>query len=251
MQNDEFVLHYQPKITRASGAICGFEALVRWNDPATGLVPPGDFIPVAEHSGLIVTIGEWVLATACRQLRAWRDQGLADCSVAVNFSSQQFRQRNLVANIRANLEANGLDPRHLLVEITENVFMDKSPYVHKTFKALKELGVGIALDDFGTGYSSLGYLKDFPVHSVKIDRSFVKDIETDARDNALVRSIISMAHNMGLTVTAEGVETATQRALLEELGCDELQGYLFSRPVPEAEATGLLRAGTGVQAAAR
>ena len=251
VQNDELVLHYQPKITRASGAICGFEALVRWNDPATGLVPPGDFIPVAEHSGLIVTIGEWVLATACRQLRAWRDQGLADCSVAVNFSSQQFRQRNLVANIRANLEANGLDPRHLLVEITENVFMDKSPYVHKTFKALKELGVGIALDDFGTGYSSLGYLKDFPVHSVKIDRSFVKDIDTDARDNALVRSIISMAHNMGLTVTAEGVETVTQRALLEELGCDELQGYLFSRPVPEAEATGLLRAGTRGQAAER
>ena len=128
VQNNEFVLHYQPKITRASGAICGFEALVRWNDPATGLVPPGDFIPVAEHSGLIVTIGEWVLATACRQMRAWLDLGLADCCVAVNFSSQQFRQRNLVANIRANLEANGLDPRHLLVEITENVFMDKSPY---------------------------------------------------------------------------------------------------------------------------
>ena len=137
------------------------------------------------------------------------------------------------------------------MEITENVFMDKSPYVHKTFNALKELGVGIALDDFGTGYSSLGYLKDFPVHSVKIDRSFVKDIDTDARDNALVRSIISMAHNMGLTVTAEGVETVTQRALLEELGCDELQGYLFSRPVPEAEATGLLRAGTRGQAAER
>ena len=249
VENNEFVLHYQPKITSASGAICGFEALVRWNDPATGLVPPGDFIPVAEHSGLIVTIGEWVLATACRQMRAWLDLGLADCSVAVNFSSQQFRQRDLVANIRTSLEANGLDPRHLLVEITENVFMDKSPYVLKTFNALKELGVRIALDDFGTSYSSLGYLKDFPVHSVKIDRSFVKDIESDARDNALVRSIISMAHNMGLAVTAEGVETAVQRDLLNDLGCDEMQGYFFSRPVPEAEASGLLRAGTGLWAA--
>ena len=127
--------------------------------------------------------------------------------------------------------------------------MDKSPYVLKTFNALKELGVRIALDDFGTGYSSLGYLKDFPVHSVKIDRSFVKDIESDARDNALVRSIISMAHNMGLAVTAEGVETAVQRDLLNDLGCDEMQGYFFSRPVPEAEASDLLRAGTGLWAA--
>lgn len=243
LQNKELFLHYQPVMETRTERIIGFEALVRWQHPETGLVPPGAFIPVAEYSGLIVTIGEWVLGAACEQLRRWHDLGTRDCRIAVNVSSRQFRQTNFVATIRETLELYRLEPRHLVVEVTESVFIDENETVTTQFQELRDLGVNIALDDFGTGYSSLAYLKNFPVTNVKVDRSFVRDIETNAREMALVTSIVNMAHSLGLTVTAEGVENANQQNLLMELGCEEMQGFFFSRPVPEPEATALLRDG--------
>jgi diguanylate cyclase (GGDEF)-like protein len=251
LQNNELLLHYQPVMETRTGRIVGFEALVRWQHPETGLVPPGDFIPVAEYSGLIVTIGEWVLNAACEQLRRWHDLGMRDCRIAVNVSSQQFRRAHFIATIREALERYHLEPRHLVVEVTESVFMDENQTVTTQFQELHQLGVNIALDDFGTGYSSLAYLKNFPVTNVKVDRSFVRDIETNAREMALVTSIVSMAHSLGLTVTAEGVENAHQHNMLADLGCEEMQGFYFSRPVPEQEATALLRDGIRREGAVR
>ncbi|MCP4340750.1 MAG: diguanylate cyclase [Desulfobulbaceae bacterium] len=243
IKNDEFLLHYQPKIDVKSGAIHGVEALIRWNNPETGLVPPYEFIPIAEHSGLIVTIGDWVLSTACKQVRTWIDMGIDNCSVAVNFSSRQFRQENLAARIMAILKENNLAPKHLVVEVTESAMMENINNSTKILREISEMGVNIALDDFGTGYSSLGYLKNFPVTHVKIDRSFIADIEINERDASLVKSIISMAHGLGLKVTAEGVENEAQVDRLIDFQCDEIQGYFFSKPVPQNEVTQLLQTG--------
>ncbi|HHD64471.1 MAG TPA: diguanylate cyclase [Desulfobulbaceae bacterium] len=243
IQNDEFLLHYQPKIDARTGTINGVEALIRWQDPETGLVPPYEFIAVAEYSGLINTIGDWVLVTACRQVRSWLDMGITDCSVAVNFSARQFRQQNLASHIKEILDKNQLDPKHLVVEVTETAMMENMHNSIEILREIRESGVSVALDDFGTGYSSLGYLKNFPLTHIKIDRSFVADIETNTRDATLVQSIISMAHGMGLKVTAEGVEEEAQVNLLLQYGCDEMQGFLFSKPVIENEATQLFHAG--------
>ena len=219
------------------------EALIRWDDPDSGLVPPYEFIPVAELSGLIGKIGEWVLATACRQVRDWLDMGFAECNVAVNFSIKQFHQKDLVSRIRAIMQENNLTSDCLVVEVTESTMMEDIKNSMNILHQIKEMGMNIALDDFGTGYSSLEYLKNCPVSHVKIDRSFIADIEASERDATLVKSIVSMAHGMGLKVTAEGVENAEQAELLEDYGCDEFQGFLFSKPVPAAEATALLRTG--------
>ena len=243
IKNDEFLLHYQPKINTLTGNISGVEALIRWDDPETGLVPPYEFISVAEYSGLIGTIGEWVLATACKQSKSWLDTGIEHCSVAVNFSTKQFRQRNLAATIRDVLEKAKLDPSHLVVEVTESIMMENMSSSIKILREIREMGASIALDDFGTGYSSLGYLKNFPLTHVKIDRSFMADIETNERDATLVQSIINMAHGMGLKVTAEGIEDQGQADLLQQFECDEMQGFFFSRPVPEKEATALFHNG--------
>lgn len=243
LQNDEFLLHYQPKINVQTGKIVGVEALVRWNNPETGLIPPYEFIPVAEYSGLIDQIGQWVLETACRQVRTWIDMGITDCSMAVNFSNRQFRKDNLTTNIKDILHVNQLDPQHLVVEVTESVMMENIDNSIDTLREIRDLGVNIALDDFGTGYSSLGYLKNFPVTHVKVDRSFVADIENNDRDAVLVRSIIAMSQGIGLKVTAEGVENESQVALLTEYGCDEMQGFLFSKPVTADEVTELYHTG--------
>lgn len=243
IKNDEFLLHYQPKIDAETGAIIGMEALIRWNSPEIGLVPPFEFIPIAEYSGLIGTIGDWVLVTACRQIRAWLDMGIKHCDVAVNFSAKQFRQKNLVEKIGNLLEEYNLPPRNLTVEVTESLMMEDMHNSIKMLHKIRALGVNIALDDFGTGYSSLGYLKNFPLTHVKIDRSFVANIETNEKDAILVKSIISMSHGLGLKVTAEGVENEAQAESLLDFGCDEMQGYLFSKPVPENEATALLHDG--------
>ncbi len=243
VKNDEFLLHYQPKIDTRTGDIHGVEALIRWDNPGTGLMPPYEFIPIAEYSGLIGTIGEWVLSTACKQVRTWLDLGIDNCSVAVNFSSRQFRQEDLAGRIMEILQKNNLDPKHLVVEVTESAMMENINNSIKILQEIRALGAGIALDDFGTGYSSLGYLKNFPVTHVKIDRSFIADIETNVRDATLVKSIISMAHGMGLQVTAEGVETEEQVDLLLDFRCDQMQGYLFSKPVPKDEVTELLQTG--------
>jgi diguanylate cyclase (GGDEF)-like protein/PAS domain S-box-containing protein len=243
VKNSEFILHYQPKVETGSRKIIGMEALIRWENPDSGLVPPSEFIPIAEYSGLIGKIGEWVLATACRQVRAWLDMGFEHCSVAVNFSNRQFYKKDIAGRIKEILQENNLDPVYLVVEVTESAMMEDINSSMNILNKIKEMGAGIALDDFGTGYSSLEYLKNCPVSHVKIDRSFIADIETNERDATLVKSIISMAHGMGLKVTAEGVENEEQAGLLGNYECDELQGYLFSKPVSAAEATELLRAG--------
>ncbi|MFW2367693.1 MAG: EAL domain-containing protein [Desulforhopalus sp.] len=243
LKNDEFLLHYQPKISVQTGRIIGVEALVRWNNPESGLIPPYEFIPIAEYSGLIDQIGQWVLETACRQVRSWIDMGIKDCSVAVNFSNRQFRSEFLAKNIKSVLKRNQLSPDSLVVEVTESVMMENIDNSMETLREIRDLGVRIALDDFGTGYSSLGYLKNFPVTHVKVDRSFVADIETSERDAILVRSIISMSQGLGLKVTAEGVENESQVALLTDFGCDEMQGFLFSKPVTAEEVTKLFHTG--------
>jgi diguanylate cyclase (GGDEF)-like protein len=233
LERQEFCLYYQPIVELATGELAGWEALVRWQHPEQGLVPPGEFIPIAEETGLIVPIGEWVLQEACRQAREWQDQaGACRRVMSVNLSGRQFQQPSLVDDVRHVLASAGLDPRALKLEITESVVMQDVAAASATLTALAALGVRIAIDDFGTGYSSLAYLKRFPIETLKIDRSFVSGIVQDPQDAAIVRSVIALAKTLNLTVTAEGIETPGQQARLEELGCDLGQGYLFGRPLP-------------------
>ncbi len=241
LERQEFVVHYQPQVSVADGRIIGVEALVRWRQPEEGLLVPDQFIPLAEETGLIVPLGEWVLSTACAQMRTWLDQGLRPISLAVNLSSRQFRQPNLAERVRTVLEQTGV-PAHLLeLEITESAIMEQGEQAISIVHALKTFGVRMAIDDFGTGYSSLAYLKRFEVNTLKIDRSFVCDIPDDEDDREIAASIIGMAHNLRLQVLAEGVETQAQLAFLKDQGCDSCQGYLFSRPVPAEDVEGLLR----------
>lgn len=241
--HNEFQLYYQAKIDAETGKISGMEALIRWFHPENGMISPDQFIPVAEYSGMIEVIGDWVLEAACKQLRTWCDLGFDTCNIAVNFSNRQFRQQNLVSRVREILEEYRLPPELLTIEVTESGMMENIGHSLEILQELSRLGIGIALDDFGTGYSSLGYLKNFPVTHVKIDRSFVADIETNSKDAILVKSIIKMAHGMGLKVTAEGVESKDQIDRLLTYGCDELQGFYFSKGVPSQDATELLKRG--------
>jgi diguanylate cyclase (GGDEF)-like protein/PAS domain S-box-containing protein len=241
LDRDEFVLHYQPQIDLQTGQIVGMEALIRWQHPELGMVPPGRFIGVAEDTGLIVPIGAWVMRTACAQNKAWQEAGLGKLRVAVNVSARQFSAIDLVPGIEAVLADTGLDAACLELELTESLFMsDVTPAVELLHR-MKALGVNLSIDDFGTGYSSLSYLSRFPIDVLKIDRSFVSDITHDANDAAIVASIIALAHNLRLSVIAEGVETAEQLDYLRHQGCDEMQGYYFSRPLPAAEFEQLLR----------
>ncbi|MTW09123.1 EAL domain-containing protein [Pseudoduganella eburnea] len=231
LERNEFVLHYQPQVDLESGAIVGMEALLRWQHPELGMVPPARFIGLAEETGLIVPIGAWVLRTACLQARALQDAGFSGLRMAVNLSARQFAQPELVSTIAAVLEETGLPPAALELELTESLFMhDVAQGVHLLHE-LKSLGVALSIDDFGTGYSSLSYLRNFPIDVLKIDRSFVNDIATDADDAAIVVSVIALAHNLGLRVIAEGVESEEQLEFLRRHGCNEIQGYYFSRPV--------------------
>ena len=232
---EELVLHYQPKVDVTSGHIVGLEALVRWHHPQRGLVPPGEFIPLAEERGLIVPIGRWVVATACRQIRAWRDAGLATPPVAVNLSARQFADNRLIDDFAAAMRESGVDPADLEIELTESVLVADPERANEVLRRLHTMGVRIAIDDFGTGYSSLSYLKRFPAQTVKIDRSFIRGLPTDHDDTAITQAVIAMAHSLGLRVVAEGVETADQLGLLQRLHCDEVQGYLLGRPAPAGE----------------
>ncbi len=241
IENEEFLLYYQPKVDIKTGTITGMEALIRWNYPETGIICPDEFIPVAENSGLITSIGEWVLRTACQQAKQWRDDGF-DLSVSVNLSARQFQQNDLIESIIAILEETQLDPHLLELEVTETAIMSDTEAAVATMHMMHNLGIRISIDDFGTGYSSLNHLKRFPIDTVKIDRYFVKDVTTDESDAAIVTAILEMAHKMDLTVVAEGVETEEHLTFLKDLHCEEAQGYLFSRPVPPLEATGLLEA---------
>ncbi len=241
LARQELLLHYQPQVSLASGVITGVEALLRWRHPVHGMVSPAKFIPLAEETGLILPIGEWVLRTACTQARAWVDAG-RPLRVAVNLSARQFRQPGLDGLIRAVLEETGLDPGTLDIELTESIIVRDPAAVTGILAGIEKLGVQISIDDFGTGYSSLSYLKRFPLDVLKIDQSFVRDIATDPDDAAIVRAIITMAQALGIQTIAEGVETREQLAFLRENGCGAMQGYYFSRPVPGEEISAMLRA---------
>jgi diguanylate cyclase (GGDEF)-like protein/PAS domain S-box-containing protein len=243
LERNELVLHYQPRIEIPGGRITGVEALVRWQHPELGLVPPGKFIPLAEETGLIVPIGEWVLSAACAQHQVWKRGGLGHLRIAVNLSPRQFMQGDLVKIVARVLAETGCDARILELEITEGMVMRNPESAVALLQQLKDMGIHIAMDDFGTGYSSLAYLKRFPIDSLKIDRSFVTDVPGDLGDVAINVAIIAMAHSLGLKVVAEGVETREQLDFLRKQGCDEMQGYFFSKPLPVEQVTALLMKG--------
>ncbi|MDB5866856.1 MAG: hypothetical protein JWO70_4662 [Betaproteobacteria bacterium] len=240
LERDEFVLHFQPKIQLDSGRICGFEALMRWQPPGESLVPPADFIPVLEETGLITPVGEWVVAAACEQIDGWRAAGLTPVPVAINLSARQLRHAGFSGVVASALARYSIEPALLEVEITESSLMENPEEAQVALAELKAIGVTLAIDDFGTGYSSLAYLKRFPFDTLKIDRSFVRDIPADPDDAMIARTIIALAHSLSLEVVAEGVETEDQLAFLVASRCDHAQGYLFSRPVPGAASTALL-----------
>jgi EAL domain-containing protein (putative c-di-GMP-specific phosphodiesterase class I) len=240
LERDELRLHYQPQYDVATGRIVGVEALIRWEHPEHGLVPPSRFMPFAEESGLILPIGDWVLGEACRQNKAWQQTGSTLVRVAVNISALQFRQPNFVETVQRALAAADLEARFLGLEVTESVIMHDAERVTDCLAQLKGMGLELAIDDFGTGYSSLSYLKRFPIDKLKIDKSFVRDINRDRDDAAIVSAIIGLTRSLGLKTIAEGVETPEQHEFLRAYGCDEVQGYLFSTPLPAADCAKLL-----------
>jgi diguanylate cyclase (GGDEF)-like protein len=242
IERDEFYLDYQAQLDLRSGRIIGAEALIRWRHPQKGLISPAEFIPLAEETSLILPIGEWVLQTACRQNRAWQDAGMPPLVVSVNVSARQFKENNLIQQVKTALEQSGLDASLLELEVTESLIMQNVQQAVATMKELQAMGVQLAIDDFGTGYSSLSSLKSFPISRLKLDRSFVRDLPHDEDDKAIAKAVISLGHELELRVLAEGVETAEQLAFLRASGCDEMQGYFFSRPIPPAEFARLLEA---------
>jgi diguanylate cyclase (GGDEF)-like protein/PAS domain S-box-containing protein len=241
IDRDEFVLHYQPKVSLVTGQISGLEALLRWKPAGRAIVPPGDFVPLLEDTGLIVPIGEWVIAKVCAQVRLWQAEGLVPPPVAVNLSARQFRQEDLVASIAAIVDSSGIDPAFLELELTESSLMSNSEAAVQALRQIKALGVRLSLDDFGTGYSSLAYLKRFPLDALKIDREFIRDVGSDSDDGTIALAIINLAGSLRLKVIAEGVETEAQLDFLRAHGCDEMQGYYFSRPLPIDEISRMLR----------
>jgi diguanylate cyclase (GGDEF)-like protein/PAS domain S-box-containing protein len=244
LERREFTLHYQPKINLKTGAITGAEALLRWTHPTRGLVPPAQFIPVAEDCGLILPIGAWVLREACTQAKAWADAGLPRMTMAVNVSAMEFRNRNFLSSLLAILEETGLDPSLLELELTESALMKHAESAASILGALRKIGVKVAIDDFGTGYSSLSYLRKFPLDALKIDQSFVRELSSAGHDPIIVTAVIGMARSLELRVVAEGVETLEELAFLRTHECDEAQGYYYSRPVTPQQFAGLL--GNGI-----
>ncbi|HJU83133.1 MAG TPA: EAL domain-containing protein [Holophagaceae bacterium] len=239
VQNHDFIVHYQPQVNLRSGAILGFEALVRWNHPVKGLVSPDQFIPIAEDTGLILLLGDWVLETACAQARAWMDLHPEPFRMAVNLSGRQFWQGDLVDSIARSLTQSGLPPEYLELEITESMVMREVDVAIDKMRELASMGIHLSMDDFGTGYSSLAVLKQFPIQSLKIDKSFVRDVTTNANDAAISAAILALAHSMNLTVVAEGLETQEQVVFFRGRDCEIGQGFYFSRPVPAGEAESL------------
>ena len=233
LERKEFLVYYQPQADVATGEIVGVEALVRWQHPEKGLVLPQEFIPWAEDAGLIVPLGEWVLRTACADAKGWQDEGLPPLRVAVNLSARQFQQSDLSEMVARACEETKLDPAHLELEITESIAMQNGALTIDVLRRLRALGIRIGIDDFGTGYSSLSNLKNFPIDTLKIDQSFIRDLTTDANDAAIATTVIAMAHSLNLKVIAEGVETEEQLRFLKQRGCHEVQGYLISKPVPQ------------------
>ncbi|MEW6324978.1 MAG: EAL domain-containing protein [Nitrospirota bacterium] len=243
LERNELSLHYQPRVDLATRRINGMEALLRWHHPTRGAIPPGTFIPIAEQTGLILPIGQWVLRAACAQNKAWQEAGLPQIRVSVNVSTRQFHQQRLAQLVADALNQARLEPRFLELELTESL-MEEAEETIKTLRVLKFMGIELSIDDFGTGYSSLSYLKRFPVDRLKIDQSFMRDLTTDRDNVAIVTAVIALARTMNLTVLAEGVETDEQMELLRGLRCDEGQGYLFCRPLPPDEAARALSRGS-------
>jgi diguanylate cyclase (GGDEF)-like protein/PAS domain S-box-containing protein len=239
LERNELVLYYQPKVNAATRIITGMEALIRWNHPEKGLIPPMQFIPIAETSGLIMPIGEFVIRTVCRQIQTWQKAGYKPINVALNVSSHQFKKQDLAGIIKAALQDTMISPNCLGLEITESVLMGNTEKELQILTELSNLGIGLAIDDFGTGYSSLSYLKQLPLDYLKIDKSFIDGVTSDSRDQAIVRATIVMAHGLNMKTIAEGVETEAQLTFLQAHGCDEIQGYLFSRPLPADQIQGI------------
>jgi EAL domain-containing protein (putative c-di-GMP-specific phosphodiesterase class I) len=238
----QFVLHYQPQVA-SDGTVMGAEALVRWKHPRHGMIPPGDFIPLAERTGLILPLGEWVLRQACAQLAAWADQPeTANIKLAVNVSARQFRQPDFVQQVLSVVERCRIEPSRLKIELTESMLVNDIEDIVSKMTQLKQRGVGFSLDDFGTGYSSLAYLKRLPLDQLKIDRAFVSDLLTDPNDAAIAQTVITLGQNLGLEVIAEGVETDGQRGFLSSIGCHAFQGFLFSKPLPLPDFDAFVRA---------
>lgn len=244
IQNEEFLIHYQPRVSVDSLAITGVEALVRWQHPQFGLVSPSEFIPLAEDTGLIVPIGEWVLRKACEQNRRWQEMGFAPIQVAVNISGRQFHDRDLSQTVVSILNDSGLAPHHLELELTESSIMQNEEFAANVLTRWRNMGINISIDDFGTGVSSLASLKRLPIGALKIDQSFVRDANMDPDDAAIVMAIITLAHNLRLRVVAEGVETEEQLRFLQLLRCDEIQGYFFSKPLPAEKLVSLFDSAT-------
>ena len=243
LEKEEFTLHYQPKVDLRSGFVVGMEALVRWEDPDEGMIGPSVFIPVAEETGMIIPLGEWVLKTACQQAKQWADEGFPDLHLAVNLSTHQLQNDSVVEDISRIVEETGFDPAHLDMEITESAIMTDTA---KSISIIEELGakeMSFAIDDFGTGYSSLSYLKNFPISALKMDRSFVSDVDTNEESARLAAAILSLGQSLNLKVIAEGVENEQQLAFLKQHQCDEMQGYLFSKPLPADQFKALLQEG--------
>lgn len=241
VDNGEIFLAYQPKINVASNLIAGAEALVRWLHPEFGLISPVNFIPLAENSGMIVSIGEWVLRESCQQAREWHDMGFTDFKIAVNVSIRQLHEAEFLKTVESALSDSQLPPESLIIELTENMIMDNAEANIVKLQGLKSLGVNISIDDFGTGYSSLSYLQRFPLDQLKIDRSFINEIQSDLEPIPIVKAVISLSHDLGLSVVAEGIETAVQLQHIRALNCDEYQGFLCSKPVPALEFLQLLK----------
>jgi diguanylate cyclase (GGDEF)-like protein len=241
LERNEFFLHYQAKLDLRTGRITGVEALVRWQHPEMGMVPPVQFIPLAEETGLIVPIGKWVLNAACTQCVAWQRESLPPLCMAVNLSARQFADEDLVKDIAAALESTGLQPELLELELTESMVIQNPERAGRVLAELKKMGTRLAIDDFGVGYSSLTHLKRFPIDTLKIDRSFIRDLPQDLEDKAITQAIIAMGKSLGLTVVAEGVETLEQQTFLHDHACDEMQGYFFSKPIPGDQFAQLFR----------
>jgi EAL domain-containing protein (putative c-di-GMP-specific phosphodiesterase class I) len=234
-------LYYQPQIDLATGDIVSAEALLRWKEPELGMISPTEFIPIAEETGMIIELGEWVLNEACRQNKTWQDAGYNPIRIAVNLSSMQFIQRDLSLKVAKALKNSRLNPRYLELEITESIIMRNVNETITTLNDFKDMGIRISVDDFGTGYSSLNYLKRFPLDNLKVDRTFVKDIPDNEDDVTITSAIIALAQSLGLGVVAEGVETESQLAFLEDSGCEMAQGYHFSKPLPADQFLTMLR----------
>jgi polar amino acid transport system substrate-binding protein len=229
--NQEFFLEYQPKLDIKSNELVGFEALVRWQHPKYGVIPPNDFIPITEDTGLIIPLGKWVLETACKQNKAWQLSGLPPLCVSVNLSPRQCKEKNLFQTIKDILSKTGLEPKYLELELTESLAMSHPREFIKLLSQFRKLGIKTSIDDFGTGYSNLNYLRQFPVNCLKIDQTFVKEMEKHTNDRSIVKAIVSLGHSLNMNVIAEGVETKEQLLELQEQDCDEIQGFYLSRPI--------------------